>query len=362
MSRTRARIASVGALTVALAAAATLVVPAAHAAPPDPPILKKWANPGIAKVGNGYVMLHTTDWAAKGAAASASKPNGPWKIAKDRPLLTKAPKWATAPAGAKQSRSVWAPSLIRGRNGTWVVYYAAPVRGSSSAPRCIGTGTSTSPLGPFVPDARPIACYKGSGTKPKDAVKNERSTSLIDATPSVVKGQTVLTYKTSHAYKQSGRTMWHTTIRMLRLNPDDPTKVLANPVHKNGASIQLTSVRHKYIEENPSLIYRAGKFTLFTSWGWYGTRDQYWTRYRQSKQLWKAFPKSTRTLGFPKGTRTWGRGNAQAVVGLKKGTWNFFWNGHRPKSVRGEGPKYLYVGKLAWSGGKPRVSKVYKRG
>lgn len=356
MPSARARIASIATVTLALAAAGTLAVPAANAAAPDRPVLKGWANPGVTKVGNAYVMLHTTSWNAKGAAARSRTPHSLWKIYPNR-LLTKAPAWAKAPKGQKQSRSVWAPSLIRGRNGTWVVFYSAPVRGKAGGSRCIGTGTSKSAVGPFVPNARPIACYKGSGTRPKDAVKNERSSSLIDATPAVVNGQMVLTYKTSHHYKKSGRWLWHTTIRLLKLNPNNPTKIARNPVHKSGASIQLTSARHKYIEENPSLIYRAGTFTLFTSWGWYGTRDQYWTRYRQSKRLWHAFGAAPRRLSFPKSSNTWGQGNGQAIAGLKKGTWNFFWNGQRVGSVRGEGPKYLYIGKLAWSKGKPRVTR-----
>lgn len=357
MTRTRSRATVLGAATVAAAMTGVLLAtPAESAAGPAAPILTSWANPGVAKDGTRFVMLHTGNWNTKGLAASSSHPNGPWKRYTTRALLSGTPQWAKNPTPSAQKRSVWAPSLIKGGDGRWVVFYAALVHGRGTT-RCIGTGTSDSAAGPYRPDKRPIACYKGSGTRPQDQVGNEHSTGLIDPTPAVVHGTTVLTYKTQH-YISKARG-WHTTIRMVQLNPMRPNLIAPNPVHAGGASVQLTTSVNRYIEENPSLVYRAGRYTLFTSWGYYGTRDQYWTRYRQNGNLWSGWA-SPHLLGFPSSSHTWGRGNAQVIAALGKG-WNIFWNGQRAGSVRGEGPKYLYVGVVGWTKGVPRVTKMYQR-
>lgn len=357
MKHLHSRLVTAAVTTVALLATGALVAPAATAASPTQPILKKWANPGVAKLSTGgYVMTHTVAWNKPEAFATAPRPNGPWKRAKTT-LLTKKPAWAN---GSK--RVVWAPSIIRGSSGKWVVFYSALLPGKGAS-RCIGTGTADTATGPYMPDARPISCFKGSKTKPQDLIRNEGKTSLIDATPAVVNGQTVLTYKTSHAYKQNKRQMWHTTIRMVALDPATPNRVIGNPVNVNGRSIQLTSARSKYIEENPSLVFRAGKYTLFTSWGWYGTHDQYWTRFRQMTELWGDWgKKKPARVSFPKGANTRGWGNAQAVR-APQGGWVLFWNGQEPpkKFTRGEGPKYLYVGKIDWRKGKPFVRKLLTR-
>ncbi|MCL3838025.1 hypothetical protein [Aeromicrobium duanguangcaii] len=356
MNRPYRRLVLAAVSAVAVLGAGALTAPAAQAAGPDAPILTKWANPGVAKLpSGGYVMTHTTSWNKPGAFATAPQPNGPWKRTSTT-LLTGTPAWAKS---AKQKRTVWAPSIIRGTNGRWVVFYSALVPGRGSQ-RCIGTGTSTRPTGPFVPDARPLSCFKGSGTKAKDFIANEGTTSLIDATPAVVNGQTVLTYKTSHGYTKKGKKYWHTTIRMVALNPARPNQVIANPVNRNGRSVQLTSKRHRYIEENPSLIHRGGKYVLFTSWGWYGTHDRYWTQSRTNRSLWSGWPTTARRVTFPAGTNTWGQGNGQAIA-TSPGTWALFWNGQEPGFKRGQGPKHLYVGKLGWKNGHPVVSKVLKR-
>jgi hypothetical protein len=46
-------------------------------------------------------------------------------------------------------------------------------------------------------------------------------------------------------------------------------------------SDQLIRKRRRYIEEKPVMFEPNGTFTLFTSWGWYGT-PKCWAQYRQS--------------------------------------------------------------------------------
>lgn len=358
MTRIHARLAMAGATAVALAAG-TLAAPAVQAAPakPDRPILKGWANPGVAEVpGGGFVMLRTARWDKPVVARTAPHPRGPWKKTNKR-LLSKAPKWVNL-----KKRGVWAPSIIRGTNGQWVVYYSALVRGSNST-RCIGTGTAATHLGPFTPDPQPIACWRGvKKTKPQDPVGGKKRLGLIDATPAVFSnGQTVLLFKTQRGYRKNGKTMWDTSTRMLNLDPAAPNRAIANPVNNQVRSVQLIRKRHRYIEENPVLVERNGTFTLFTSWGWYGT-PKYWTQYRQTTNPWGAWSKKATRLTFPKGTNTLGRGNAQAIRDSQDRWW-FFWNGHRPNFKRGEGPKFLYVGRLDWKGnGQPYVERVLKKG
>ncbi|GAA3537535.1 hypothetical protein AFL01nite_12290 [Aeromicrobium flavum] len=348
------RVATAGATALAVLATGALVAPAAQAAP-DQPILKSWANPGVAEVpGGGFVMLRTGRWDKAGVIRTAAHPRGPWKSTKER-LLKPAPKWANP-----KKRGVWAPSIVRGATGTWVVYYSALVRGSTTT-RCIGTGTAKTHRGPFKPARQPIACWRGNKkTKPQDPVGGKRRIGLIDATPAVVGGRTVLLFKTQRSYKKNGTIMWDTSTRMLNLDPVSPHRVIANPVNQKPRSVQLIRKRHRYIEENPVMVERGGTFTLFTSWGWYGT-PKYWTQYRQSTDPWRGWSTKPTRLTFPKGTNTLGRGNAQAV-GDSLGRWWFFWNGHRPNFKRKEGPKYLYVGRLDWNAAnQPYVQRVLKK-
>lgn len=316
----------------------------------------KLANPAVITVPDGeggttWVSLSTGSWDRKGATiATAPKATGPWKRTNTK-LLTERPKWMS-----KKRKGVWAPSIIRSADGDYVVYYSGIVKGSYSR-RCIGTARSDSPTGPFTPYKRPIACWKGSGTNPHDPIFNEGgSIKLIDATPAKLGDTWVLTYKT--AYRKKKGDPWHTTIRMLEIDPHAPQRPLVdrNP-GSPAVSIKIADTWHKYIEENPVIVKRGGRYTLFTSFGWYGTCD-YWTRYRQNTKLWSGWlSKKPKKLPFPPGFLSCGRGNAHA---MKKGpnNWRLFFNGHYPEP--GGGPRGLYVGKIKWnSKGRPRVSKVY---
>jgi hypothetical protein len=169
--------------------------------------------------------------------------------------------------------------------------------------------------------------------------------SLIDPTPARIGAATYLTYKTQ--YRRADH-LWHTTTRLVRLDPADPSRTVANRVHANGASVRITNSVNKYIEENPVLVARGGRFTLFTSFGWYGT-CHYFTRFRQSTNPWTGWPAKAHVLAMPKGTC--GTGNAQ-VVAAGRG-WRIFFNGHR--DGKPHHPFMLYVGKVTWSGGTPEV-------
>jgi len=334
--------------------AAALVLTSAPAqARISDPIITGAANPGVARAplgdGRAWVMMTTGSPTAGGNIRTAPAATGPWKK-RGKGLLTHAPGWM-------RKKPVWAPSLVRATDGRWHVYYAGLVKGTTRN-RCIGTGVADTAVGPFKPAGRPIACYSGSGTDPKDQIRREgpNKFSLIDPTPAIVDGDYVLTYKTS--YVRSSGPRWHTTTRLLRLDPAYPSRPIANPRKADGGSIRITNSVHKYIEENPVLVERGGRYTLFTSFGWYG-RCVYWTRYRQNGSLWNGWLKKSPTrLALPSGASTCGSGNAQVTRGAGQKGWRIWFNGHPdPKTTKG-GPDGLYVGVVRWPGGKPRISSL----
>lgn len=307
----------------------------------------RFANPGVIHDGSKWVMLSTGSWSTNGRIAVADEAKGPWRRL-DRDLLTKRPDWAS-----RGNHSVWAPSITMSSKGTYVIYYAAVVKGTE-ANRCIGSAYASNSTGPFTPNRRPIACYSGSNTNPYDAIRREGTGnfSLIDATPAWVGNQAVLTYKTSNSYRNSsGQLIWHTTTRMVKLNKEFPGRTVANPRNDDGGSIKLTDARHKYIEENPVLVKRGDRYTLFTSFGWYGTCD-YWTRYRQNTSLWWGWLDNGPSR-LPMPSDTCGTGNAQVIRGLPEGSWRIFYNGHINDERRS--PFTLYVGWVDWTNGNPRV-------
>lgn len=184
----------------------------------------------------------------------------------------------------------------------------------------------------------------------------KRAFSVIDATPVKIGNELLLTYKTQHRTSDKP-VRWRTIQRMLRLNPDNPEKIVANPVRPNGGSIILADVTGGGIEENPSLVKHGNRYTLFTSWGLYGTCD-YHTRYRQNATLWTDGwqKKPTTRLAVP--GKTCGSGNAQVVKGLPKDSWRIAFNGHPDKETAG-GPDGLYIGALVWTkDGKPRIHSL----
>ena len=298
----------------------------------------KVGDPGVLFAHGRWIDLATGSWSQPGTTSVADQARGPWTLT-NKQLLTRRPEWA-----AVNDHSVWAPSLIK-IGGKYVVFYAAVIKGEGPK-RCIGTGVSDHPAGPFEPRDRPISCIAGHGapdSEPGVAANN----STIDATPSYVtvngKKRLFLTYKTQHK-KPDGH--YYSTIRMVRLNK---SKVAADVV---GRSHRLTT-RPDNIEENPILVQRGDTFTLFTSLGGY-TLCTYHTEWRQSKDLWR-WPQASHRLVFPPNTNTCGEGDAAIAPGLKDGAWRIFWSGRFPNP--GDSFK-LYVGKLTWPGEKPRVTSV----
>lgn len=308
----------------------------------------KIADPGVIHAGGQWVTLATGAWDTSRTISTAQEAAGPWSLS-SHTLLTRRPGWASS-----SDHSVWAPSEVRidGSDGTkYVVFYAAVIAGQTSK-RCIGTGVSTSPTGPFVPRDTPISCIAGYGAAdPEPGTISADST--IDPTASYVtidgQQRLYLLYKTQHtAYvDSSGNKHYYSTIRMVRVNISSyATAVL-------GDSHQLTKRTDNPIEENPVLVQRGSTFTLFTSVGGY-TLCTYHTEWRQSTSIW-SWPATGNRLSFPSGTNTCGTGDAQVVPGLPTDSWRIFFSGRYPDPSSNF---MLYVGTVTWSNGTPEVYSI----
>jgi hypothetical protein len=294
-------------------------------------------DPGVIFSQGRWNLLATGGWSGGGEISTAPVAKGPWNLTGGH-LLTRRPKWASA-----RNHSVWAPS--EARIGThYVVFYAAVIAGGAPK-RCIGTGVSASATGPFVPRAHPISCVAGHGAPdPEPGVAAINST--IDPTPAWARiagrRRLFLTYKTQH--RKADR-HYFSTIRMVRLNPGTLARTVVGKSH-------TLTVQPNNIEENPVIVQRGKVFTLFTSLGGF-TLCSYHTEWRQSTRIWH-WPAASHRLSFPGNTNTCGTGDAQVTRGLPKNSWRIFWSGHYPAGQ----PFRLYVGRVAWPGGRPVVSAV----
>jgi len=351
--------------TVAVTALGLLAGSAATAGPDSrattftKPTVPGWpiSNPGVIHThdshGSRYVVLETGGATQLGTIAVATDPDSraSWTRLSDRRLLDRVPRYAAAVNG------VWAPS------GTYVpaehryyTFYSAPVAGHTGdatfPPRCIFVGrTMTDYLDPagdtglgaavFKAVNKPLVCWAGSGAPAGQVIgRPDPGFSLIDPTPTWIGDQLFLLYKTQ--YQRDG--LWHSTIRMARLNPSSPTVVVKDR--------RLTSFTSTSIEENPVLVRHHGRYVLFTSRGWYHSActtspHPYHSVFRTSGNKW-VWRGPVKNLPVPQGSC--GTGNAQAVGN------RYFFNGRWPKV---KGPLHLYVGRLAWTGSQPRVTRLF---
>ncbi len=335
------------ALTAALAATplAAASAPASASGYRTPVAPYTIGDPGVLYAGGQWVEMATGSWSSStGVISTASQASGPWSKV-GHALLTARPAWASS-----SDHSIWAPSEVRvdGDSGTrYVVFYAAVIAGETSK-RCIGTGISTSPTGPFTPRGKPISCIAGHGASDPEP-GTVAADSTIDPTASYVtisgEKRLYLLYKTQHRKSTSdGSKHYYSTIRMARLNISSYASAILGDSH------QLTKRTDNPIEENPVLVQRGSTFTLFTSVGGYTTCN-YHTEWRQSTHIW-SWPATGNRLSFPSNTNTCGTGDAQVIPGLPTDSWRIFFSGRYPAA--GDSFK-MYVGTVTWSNGTPEV-------
>ena len=124
--------------------------------PPAPPTrMINWDAPDPTVVESGSTLYaYTTNISVFGTwyntpVWSSTTDGATWKLERDA---------LPAPGSWTEGQGfVWAPGVIRLGDGTWNLYYAARMLGSTANPQyrgagmqCIGVATATSPLGPFI--------------------------------------------------------------------------------------------------------------------------------------------------------------------------------------------------------------------
>src|SRR3984957_755102 len=148
------------------------------------------ADPGVLLYNNTFYAFSTGGGLREASAAVAA---GPWTTPASR-LAGALPSWADG------SKGVWAPDMIRTTSGHFVVYFAAALKGTGSSKagndakpaggaRCIGTATSTSPMGKFTANQQPLVCfsqYHPADNMDGDPGNRVRGDGVIDASPAFV--------------------------------------------------------------------------------------------------------------------------------------------------------------------------------
>ncbi|KAI2606541.1 glycoside hydrolase family 43 protein [Hypoxylon sp. NC1633] len=78
-----------------------------------------------------------------------------WSLLRDVDALPQSAAWTTG-------RNTWAPDVHLMPNGKYVMYYSGEAA-ENTAHHCIGTATSDTATGPYVPDDEPFACDLSAG-------------------------------------------------------------------------------------------------------------------------------------------------------------------------------------------------------
>jgi hypothetical protein len=117
--------------------------------PREPVIRSNFADPDVLKHGGVYYAYATNDSGLRLPMATARNPRGPWQRLGTDGLPYLGP-WAV-------DGRTWAPEVVPGPSGTFLLYYTAHHRASGE--QCIGVATASRPIGPFRPIGdRPLVC------------------------------------------------------------------------------------------------------------------------------------------------------------------------------------------------------------
>jgi len=177
VSRTELVLLAVASLVLAgggiLATSAATAHPASGAVGYEPPVTRTPDAPatiiatvrstdlsgGTLEVENGdYLLFASTAFGNKqdNVPVFVGRP-GDWSAPIDAlPVL---PWWALP---VTQGGTTWQPQVDR-LGSQYVLYYSAAVRDSRPVIHCLGTATSATMIGPYVPSAQPIVCQTNEG-------------------------------------------------------------------------------------------------------------------------------------------------------------------------------------------------------
>ncbi len=113
-------------------------------------------DPSLLHVGRDY-LLYTTGGGfvrSQHVVVHVGRTIGEWTSSLE--ALPKLPEWV--------SDNVWAPAVQRVQGG-WALYFTGTVTGSNPSIQCIGAAFASKPVGPFVPENKPMICqidHRGS--------------------------------------------------------------------------------------------------------------------------------------------------------------------------------------------------------
>ncbi|NNM46264.1 family 43 glycosylhydrolase [Knoellia koreensis] len=343
----RTALAVTGALAVT--AGVVAVTPSLAAGPYKPVYAANFADPAIAPVpsadGFDFVGVAT---GARVKVASADTAAGTWRGRAPALVEGRAP-WASGSV-------MWAPDLHRAKDGTWVLYFAAPVSRLAQNQRCIGAATSSRPTGPFRYQSRPVVC-PGSRDPRVDNVPGRplAGAGVIDPSVFVDKaGRSFLLYKTQKL---------PATLRIVRLN-DKATRVA------DGATSRELVRSRSTILENPALVQRGKSYVMFASYKTYNT-CRYETVWMRSNSLGKGAFQNARknVLMTSRSTGLCGPGGAD--IATTPTTSRIFFHGwtckgtnpcpadldvtkkYRKGDIRSQAKRSLYARNLSWNGATP---------
>jgi arabinan endo-1,5-alpha-L-arabinosidase len=134
---------------VALLAAFAACPAAAAVSAPRLLIDQDFPDPDVVKTAGGYFAFSTSTGSGRIPVATASAPDGPWRITGD--ALGAVPAWAKPDGG------FWAPDVTQLPDGTFVLYFSGAR--TDGGEMCLGAATASKADGPYTPAGdQPLVC------------------------------------------------------------------------------------------------------------------------------------------------------------------------------------------------------------
>ncbi|WP_290061961.1 glycoside hydrolase family 43 protein [Amycolatopsis solani] len=191
-------------------------------------------DPDVVKTPDGYFAFSTSTGSGRGPVATATAPEGPWRITGD--ALGAVPAWAKPDGG------FWAPDVTQLPDGTFVLYFSGAR--TADGEMCLGAATASKPAGPYVPAGdQPLVCV------PEDHGDIDPQT-FIDAD-----GTRYLLYKSDGSATGAPAAIWAQKVQA-------DGRTLAGP---RTELLRADLTLEKAVVEAPSVVKTASRFLLFYS-------------------------------------------------------------------------------------------------
>jgi beta-xylosidase len=273
---------------------------------------RDFPDPFVLKVGTTY-YAYGTNGAGKQVQTLTSTDLVHWKPGPDA-LPRVAPAWG-------YNGATWAPEVLARADGTYVLYYTSS--------QCIGRGVASKPLGPFVDDTKqPLVCQRTLGGS-------------IDASPFRDDDGTLYLL-----WKNDGNSIGQETdIWSQRLSPDGLRLLgTARKLESNDVGWEASVV------EGPVMRKHGGSYFLFYSGNAYDN-DAYAVGYATCKSPVGPCTDAPENPILSTSCGAHGPGH-NALVDVDGQTWIVY---HAWKPNHAGNKRVLWIDKLDWRDGKPRV-------